>query len=828
MKPHFSRCTQLSSLTLAFVLSATSMLSTVGVAQAQGASALEEIIVTARKRDESLQEVPVVVNVLTQDAINSQRIESIRDIGTIVPGMVASKTISGTSGMIYLRGVGTGSGNPGFDQAVAINVDGMGINSAQMMNAGMFDLKQIEVLKGPQALFYGKNSPGGVIAIHTNDPGDEFEGQITAAYETVAEEKTVQGIISGPLSETVGARLAFGRSEADDTWYTVVNENRFEVGPFGPVQTAYETGNPEQDTTFLLGTLLWQPSENFSAKLKLAHMEDNLTGSSYGEIQKIWCPFGDFQNVLYPIAGVPCEADDRAITPGASAELNASLFDGEFAGEGDSLFNNENNMAILEMNYALSDDLDFTSVTGYFDNEELRLADSSFENAVGLPAAFVTELEQFSQELRLVSSYDSSINFSLGAFYESKEIGRDSEVSAAAPALVPLVGVLFPISIGRQIREQEGTSWSVFGQLNWDLSEQLTLAIGGRYSYEEKEVVSAIQIKDPNVYGIPGGLPLTSVPLSNPKTDWDNFSPEVTLSYQYNDDIMFFASYREGFKSGGYDLSYGIAPRLFAITGVVAPLDLSFDEETVDGFEVGMKSTLLDGSLRLNLTAYSYAYEDLQLSKFDGDTLSFSIFNAGKASVDGIEVETLWSTPVDGLTLSANIAYGSSEFDEFLSPCWSGQTIALGCQSIFDPDEGGFALRNDMAGENLPFASDLSATLGVTYDMSISDKWNLGLNFNASFKDDYNPVSQLSPEQGLQDAYWWVNAGARLYSSDDKWEVYVRGVNLTDELYRLSGGPAPGQGNAALNGTNDASGLPDWISYIQGGQQLNVGVTYKW
>lgn len=795
-------------------------------AQAQGLNALEEVIVTARKREETLQEVPVVVNVLTEDMISSQRIESIRDISTIVPGMVASKAISGTSGLIYLRGIGTGSGNPAFDQAVAINVDGMGINSAQMMNAGMFDLKQIEVLKGPQALFYGKNSPGGVIAIHTNDPGDEFELEVNVMYESVSEETTLQGVVSGPLSDTFGARLAFGYSETQDHWFTAVNEERFETGPLGPVQTAYTTGNLETETTFLLGTLLWEPTDNFSAKLKFAHLEDNETGPAYGAIQKIWCPNGNTpQGAFYPVAGFQCKADDQVISPGVSPALLAGLNDGEFAGETRPHFDNENNFAVVELSYDLSDALSLTSVTGYFDNKETRLSDSSFEVAVGLPATFLTELDQWSQELRLVSNYDGAVNFTLGAFYEDKEIHRDSDVAAGVPALVPVVGVLFPISIGRQIRTQEGTAWSVFGQVDWDLNEQWTLAVGGRYSSEEKEVRSAISIGDPNVYGI-AALPLTAVPLANPKTDWNNFSPEVTLSYQHNDDVMFFASYREGFKSGGYDISYGVAPRLGAVAGAPA-LDLSYDEETVDGFEIGMKSTLLDGTLRFNVTAFAYAYEDLQLSKFDGDTLSFSIFNAGEASVEGLEVETIWNTQVEGLTLMANLAFLNAEFDEFLSPCWSGQTIAFGCESVFDPDEGAVALRNNMAGESLPFASDLSATLGANYDTAISDNWNLAFNFNASYKDDFNPISQKPPTNGTQEAYWWVNAGVSLYSSDNKWEVFLRGVNLTDEVYINSGGPAPGQGNAMLNGTNDASGLPDWISFVEGGQQINVGFTFR-
>ena len=823
MNLRFSGCTQFSLTALALTLVSTSMLIPAESAQAESMNVIEEVVVTARKRQETLQEVPVVVSVLTEDAINTQRIESISDISTIVPGMVATQVTSGTSGFIYLRGVGTGSGNPAFDQAVAINVDGMGINSAQMMNAGMFDLRQIEVLKGPQALFYGKNSPGGVIAIHTNDPGDEFEFELTGMYESVAEETTVQGVISGPLSDTLGARLAFGHSAAEDSWRKIINEDRFEPGPAGPVQTGFHTGNSELDTTFVLGTLLWEPTDNFSAKLKYAHLQDDQSGPIMDVIQKVWCPLGEPQGVAYPVPGVPCKADDVAISAGLSPILSGWLWDGEFAGETDGRFDNENDFAVLEMNYHLDNGLTFTSVTGYFTNEETRLAESTFQIAVGLPANFLTELDQWSQELRLTSSFDGNVNFTLGAYYEDKKIGRDSDVAAGVLPLVPVAG-WFPLYIGRQIREQEGTAWSGFGQINWDINEQWALAVGGRYSYEEKELTSQIEIKAPNVYGIPAITP-TAVPFVEPKKDWDNFSPEVTLSYQYNDDVMFFASYRQGFKSGGYDISYGIAPRLVAITTGGA-LENTYNEENVDGFEVGMKSTLADGTMRFNVTAYSFGYEDLQLSKFDGQTLSFSLFNAGKASVDGLEVETLWVTPVEGLTLTANLAWGNSEFDEFIAPCWAGQTIAMGCSSEPSPITGNF-LGSDRAGENLPFASDLSATLGVNYVAQVSDNWNLAFNLTASFKDNYNPIPGLPPEDGLQDSFWWVNAGVSVYSSDDRWELFVRGVNLTDEVYRVSGGPSPGQGDVAFSGTNDPSGLPDWIAVVQGGQQINAGVTLR-
>ena len=825
MSMRFSGFSQLSLLTVAVVLAATSAILPSPSAQAESMEVMEEIVVTARKREETLQEVPVVVTVLTENAIDSQRIESIRDIGTIVPGMVASRTISGTSGFIYLRGVGTGSGNPAFDQAVAINIDGMGINSAQLMDAGMFDMRQIEVLKGPQALFYGKNSPGGVIAIHTNDPGDEFELELSGMYESVQNETTLRGIISGPLSDTLGARLAFGRTDINDSWVEAVGENRFEDTAAGRIQTAFDPGDhTEYEKSFALATLLWEPTDNFTAKLKFGYLEDNRTGPVYTGIQFVWCPYGAPQNVIYPYpAGLDCKADDKEIASGINPALNYPLKNGLHAGEDEGFIDNENDFASLTLTYEMDNGLTFTSVTGYFAGDEERYADSSFEAASTLVTTQRTELDQWSQELRLVSNFDGNVNFAMGAFYEDKEIDQSLDVNGGflryVPPLFPLVGNL-PFNFGAQNPIQEGTSWSVFGQVIWDLSEQWTLAVGGRYSDEEKELEMRAALTATPLLGFPD-VPWVPVPIAQPKNDWNNFSPEATLSYQYNNDIMFFASYREGFKSGGYDISYS-GFRVFT----AAPLDNVYNEELVDGFEVGMKSTLLDGTLRLNVTAYTYDYEDLQLSRFDGETISFSIFNGGKASIDGLEVETLWVTPVDGLTLTANVVWGSSEFDEFIAPCWAGQTIAMGCNSDPHPLTGNFN-GTDKSGQSLPFASDLSAMLGLNYDTQVSDNWNLAFNFTASFKDDYNPTPEQPPEAVQNDSYWWINAGLSLYSTNDKWEVFVRGVNLTDETYNISGAAAPGHGDATKTGTNDATGLPDFIAYVQGGRQVNIGLTYR-
>ena len=811
---------QITSLKLGVMLIAASMLLPIQAVRAEGVQGIEEIVVTARKRQESLQEVPVVVTVLTEDVINSQRIEGIKDVGTIVPGMLTSQTISGTSGIIYLRGVGTGAANPAFDQAVSINLDGIGISSAQLMNAGMFDLRQIEVLRGPQALFYGKNSPGGVIAIHTNDPTDEFELELSAAYETEAEEPTIRGIISGPLSDTLGGRISFGWSKSGKTLVDVINSDQFEPGPAGPVQTAFATGDSEIETSYAMGTLLWQPTNNFSAKLKYAQLEDELVGVPYAGIQKSWCGLGVPQEI-YPVAGYNnCKADDSAAIGGANPALLGALQNGRFAGHGpdEQFIRHDNDFAALEMNYETQGGLTLTSVTGYLGNDELRLADAAFQVASGLSVTNGTKLEQWSQELRLVSDLNAAVNFTLGAFYETKEIDRDTDVALASNfAGLPIAAFgVFPIPLGRQISGQEGTSYSVFGQIEWDINQQFTLAVGGRLSYEEKEA---------SINAIAGGFDV-NVPFLNDEQDWDNFSPDVTLRYQYNEDVMFFASYRTGFKSGGFDLSY--KPSLHVPLSLTpgATFDGIYNEETVDGFEVGMKSTLLEGALRLNVTAYSFAYEDLQLSIFDGPTLSFQVRNAAKASLDGLEIESVWVTQVEGLTLSANVAWANSEFDSHIADCFTGQTIALGCNARPHPVTGNFT-GTDVSGNSLPYASDLSANLGVSYETQVSGNWMLGFNLTGSFKDDYSPVAEVVPDEAQQDGYWWVNAAVNLYSTDEKWEFFVRGVNLADEYYRMSATGSPLTGNAATTGTADPSGLPDLIAYVSGGTQITLGLTYR-
>ena len=808
------------------VLSVTSVLLPAQPVRAQEATVLEEIVVTARKRAESLQETPVVVNVLTEDVIIANRIEGVEDLTSIVPGLVISRTSSSSPGAIYLRGVGTGAGNSMFDQAVAINLDGVGISSPQLMAAGMFDLQQIEVMRGPQALFYGKNSPGGVIALHTKDPTDEFEFELSTMYEIEGEEPSVRAVISGPLGETLSGRLTASWSNAGNNLFDIYNSDEFETGPGGePVQVAFATDKDpvEIKAVYVMGTLLWEPTDRFSAKLKFARVEHEQDGNAIANTQRTRCPTGQTQTTYHVPGFDNCKKDGKVIVSGLNPALVAagSLYQDHRDSVGG--FNHDGvDFGVLELNYDMGNDVSLTSVTGYFDTSIERMAENSWQQASGVLSTGFHYIEQWSQELRLSSNFAGPVNFTLGAFYEDKEISNAQDVvlgSNIAGLPISTFGV-FAIPRGAQFNTQDSVAYSVFAELHWDLSEKWKLSAGARYSYEEKEIGMSAEVLT--------SVPRTDILVLDDKPDWDNLSPELTLSYQLSDDVMLFASYKTAFKSGGHDASYAAIAHL-GRTAAGTAYDTIYDEEEVDGFEVGMKSTLLDGTLRLNAAAYSYKYDNMQLSLLTstaGGTPSLKVINGGAASLDGVELETVWLTPADGLTLTANLAWADSQYDEYIAQCFTGQTIAMGCDQNLNPATGRFT-GADMSGESLQNAAEWNASFGVNYTVAVGSNWNMAFNITSLYRDDYNATALMFPDDYRQESYWWTNAAVRLFSSDDKWELSVRGINLGSEYYAAQGSNAFPGGNGALTGTNVSGGLRDFYQYVFGGRQVVLGITYR-
>ena len=456
---------------------------------------IEEILVTARKREESLQDAPVVMTALSEEMLRTYNVDSLEDIASFVPGLIVANShmISGVS--IAMRGVTTGTSSPAFDQSISMVSDGIQVSSAHIGRVSQIDMEQVEVLKGPQALFYGKNSPGGVISYRTANPGDEFEASVRVGYELEAEQKYVEAMVSGPITDTLGARLVAYYSDMDG-W--VDNE----VTPIpGFVQGAHEDKLPYDEEVFVRGTLLWEPSDRLSVLAKLNY-NDKEGPSHVSGGQQIGCFFGAPQN--FPLDD--CEADDLTnfgdLLPEVAAVDPIAQGDGRDRGE-DSW-----TMGSLEINYDLIENIQLTSITGLLDAESEEVSNY----ITGSPGFFGGsnryEQEHFSQEFRLTSDFDGNLNFMAGLFYgETKLDYQVNVIIGVAPG--------FAISLSPPaVQSQDHESLSAFGQLILDISDTLELSAGLRYSDEEREqsIVEA-------------GVEVTNLV---PKNDFDNTSPEVT------------------------------------------------------------------------------------------------------------------------------------------------------------------------------------------------------------------------------------------------------------------------------------------------------------
>lgn len=756
------------------------------VAQTTGGASdtIEEIVVTARKRDETLQEAPVVVSVFTDEVLDQFNINDVESLSDFTPGLFMAPTlIQGPSAA--LRGVSTPSGNMSSENSVSYVFDNVPVSTAVPGRFGQFDMRQVEVLKGPQSLFFGKNSTAGLLNFVSQDPSDEVEVIVKAGYEVEAEEVFGQLILSGPLSDTVKGRLAVRHTDMQGwmdnkaephTRYDTPGLVDFANGIFRPPFVGFAPGStydngPHKQETALRGTLLWDPTDRLSARAKLSYSEREDAGV-IGTTQLSLCsggaaaPIAGIINFLNPVdangvvfvPGDDCKVDNKSPHHAPSRAATDALLgpnaEAENFGESDIL------LGSLEINYDLSDELTLTSVTGLYDAEwhyfnQFGLGQGSGYHAADVPS----EADNLTQELRITSSFDGAFNFMAGVYYE------DGEFENKTPVFFPIAGGLVTPQDPR--RNVQSEVWSVFAQAGLDLSDALSLSVGGRYTEDQK-------VFTPSVDGV------EAAPQPHNDNTFKNFSPEITLTWQPTDRLNFFASYKQGFVSGGYQVTF-VAQ---GTTLVETPLDLSYDEEEAEGFEVGAKTNWLDGRLQLNAAVYSYDFTDLQAVVFNPDITALSVVNAGELNTTGIEVDVIYlPESVEGLTLVASLSRNDAEFEsEFLFECYSGQTEAQGCFSR----SAGAPPQQDLRGQRPVQAPEIQAFLGLTYEFNLSNSTNVELFANASYSDDFIYTQSHDP-RAIQESLWKTNAGVTL-NIEDRWILSLVGKNLGDEYSCGTGG----------------------------------------
>lgn len=757
---------------------------------AEADSTVEAIVVTARKRDERLQDVPVAVTAFGRDDIQRYKLNSVDELTRLTPGLQTAESAVSSGGSISLRGIGSGSTNYLGDQAVSINVDGMQVGTLNIRKTAQIDMAQIEVLRGPQALFFGKNSPGGVISFKTADPKAYREGEVSAGFEAVSGDAYVQGIISGPVSDTLLVRLAARYTRLDGYF----NLKSVPANGDPLIVPASVDEYPVGDEYFSRLTVIAEPTNNLKINAKLTYYESEVKGGSATIGQRVACPQGAPQ--LQPLH--PCVAD-RDIYVGGGLAVASTLVPGSPTSDQLGLRHNKQFLGTVQADYQISPELKATSVTGYYWFDEINAHNATVgPRAILLVPYLPFEMRQFTQELRLVSSFESKLNFTAGLFYEAREAsGAQDAVFFIGPA---------PIVVGTERTRQDQTAYSAFGQLIWKPVDNLELSGGLRYSFEEKSIDFFYRNAD------------VTDRLKRDNISFRNLSPELTASYRLSPDLMAFASYKRGFKSGGFDAGFTngavgrAAPRSFSNT---------FNEEKVDGLEGGLKGSI-GGRISFSATAYRYEYKDLQVGAYDPVSISFKVLNAAAARIQGLELEGNWRTPIRGLSARATAAYNDAVFKKFLSGCYVGQTPALGCNRTQNPANGVFQ-EQDLSGRRMNNAPEITAYGGLLYNFPFSDDIDVDLTLDLEYSDSFITNLRQSPYD-KQGAYTKVNLGIRLTNAERNWNLSLLARNLTNEYTYSSSG--------TVTFTGSGSGVPsarlgDTSAPVNRGREVMLGLAYR-
>ena len=568
--------------------------------------AVEEIVVTARKREENLQDVGLSVSALSQIEIEDQFARDLRDLVFVSPNLVLDDTAQGPGGVAaaYIRGIGVSEVEKNFDPAVGVVVDGIFLGTMTGGITRALDLESVEVLRGPQGTLFGRNTIGGVIHLRRSKPTGELGGKFRAGYGNF-ETTRLDGVLNVPLGEQVAAKFTAAYHDQGEGYYDNVNTGR-------------DAGRVEYQSFGV--NLLATPMDNleleYTGQFERTD-QDTPPLLNVGQPGQLFC---DGFGFCSPDLDTPVSGDRWRTTQ-------------DLVGPGDATFDADTH--ILEARWDINDALRLDYIFGSWETEETVLTDW---DAVA-PELFHTtrpaDYEQRSHELRITFDDGSSpITGTAGIYlWDSEyEIRLRSFIGFAVPDVV----LDLP-----QTSRQNSESWALFFEGDYAINDQLTLTLGGRYTEDDKDTDQA------------------GVVTATADDDWNEFTPKVGLRYRLNDDLMVYGTYSVGYRAGGFN------GRVDSVETATTP----YDQETVSNYEVGFKSEWLDGTLRLNGAAFFMDYEDkqeeLQLPSATSGTGQVTLVtNASTAEVLGLELDLLWN-PTANLSLRGNLGLLDAEYDEF-------------------------------------------------------------------------------------------------------------------------------------------------------------------
>jgi iron complex outermembrane receptor protein len=701
--------------------------------------ALEEVIVTAQKREQFLQSTPVTIDVLSGDWVDAAQIESIAAIAAFSPG-VSIDAFPASQPRVFIRGVGSGDTGAGGDQSSAVYVDGIHMSRPGFLAFDSFDVNRIEVLKGPQGTLWGKNVVGGLIHVINNQPDETMSGRLQA---TVGNEGIVNlaGMLNAPLGEWLSSRFVLISRQHDGFAY-----NQF-------------TGNElfDEDRLAYRAMFLARPTDALELGLSIYGADEDNAGSARNQFDGSVAglsrdPDGDSRTTTGEIDGF-----ERRDTQSTTFTVDWRTQVGDF-----HLIANHR-----ELDLDFLEDLD--------GNNLLQYLTEGAGNPLQIQRGVSEDSQVTSLELRLSAPDESKLFWQVGTYLEDVETDQRTEgglvgggcyydlaalgapgVPAAAAVLAALTGASIPdiaptaialcgltdASVSATLPPEvavatnETTTMAVFGELTYAFTERTNLTAGLRWTKDEKDYTADTS---ETILPITIDAPYSLVAASD---SWSEPTWRLTLDSQFNDNLFGYATVSTGYKAGGFQ---DVPPN---------PTDArtSFDPEKVINYEAGIKSEIWDQRARLNATVFYMDYTDLQVRQLDG-TISVTT-NAGKAKIQGLELE-FQAVPVDGLQLAASYTYLDTEFTEFVQ-------------------EG-----EDYSGNQLSRTPKNAYRLNAAYSLPIANG-DLSIEADYAWNDDrFDDNSNQPPE--IIDSYGLLDARIRYVL--DGWEVSLWGRNLTDEEY---------------------------------------------
>lgn len=773
---------------------------------------IETIIVTAQRREQSVQDVPAVVTAVSAQLMQDAGVRDIKDLQILTPGMTVTSTSNETITTARIRGIGTVGDNPGLESSVGVLIDGVYRPRNGVSFGDLGEMERIEVLKGPQGTLFGKNTSAGVINILTAGPEFQFGANAEATVGNYGQ-RGVSASVTGPFSDVLAGRLYVATRERDG-FLDVVN-----TGP-GP---RTRTDDVDQSFYTVRGQLLFAPTNELEFRLiaDYTDRDENCCAATQIFIGDAPNSRAQLINNVRP-GSIPLEADPFARQAFANRDTTQSITDKGIS---------------LQADWDMNPDITVTSITAWRNWDTFTGQNSDFTAAdlVWRPSDGTNNLqiETFSQEVRFAGQH-GMLDWIVGGFYANETIdvrdrllyGEDyypylvNQLLGGAPMLIGLLPgtVLQPGAGQDDVYSQDGESFAIFTDNSFQVTDRLTLAGGLRYTIDEKTLTTNYtstgatcdQGEDafPTLAGVVG-VPTASqivgtLCLNAQNQEFDRlgtftqdrseneFSGSLRASFDLTDDVMIYATYARGYKSGGYNLGRSSFVEVTAAgPDFRANPDTSFAPETVNAFEAGFKSQIFDNAMFFNVGAFYQEYSNFQLNTFAGT--AFVVETLPGVTSKGVEMDFTWLSPVDGLSFQGGITYADTRADSFTADDLS--VPARFNQSLFR-----------LPNARMPFAPLWSGSISATYEQPITDTLEFRGNVSAKYMGDYNTGSDLHPSKH-QSSYTLVNARAGIGAQDGRWMLELWSQNLFDQDYLQVGFNGPFQVDEANDSVSVYNGF---------------------